>query len=95
MYYRIRKWNKVEAGKYDCDQKTFDYKTLKYIAVYRIEKSVGTWTVYKAVDKEENNEQAGKVYMPVAPEQKSLKDAKAVAEALYGVHFKLDDIDLV
>ena len=94
MYYRIREWNKVEAGKYESDQKTFDYKTVKHIAVYRIEKSYGTWTVYKAIDKEEHNEEAGKIYMPVAPDCKTLKEAEEVAEKLFGDTFKLDEVDL-
>lgn len=93
MLYMIRNWNKVESGVYDSDQKTFDYNSAKYIALFRIEKSYGTWTIYKAVQKDADNEDAGMIYTPIAPEQKTLKDAKAVAEDLFGVQYNPGDFE--
>ncbi len=93
MYYRINKWNKVESGVYESDQKTFNWNTRTYCGLYRIEKHIVTgarisstiWTLYRIDDESE------KVCMK---HFNSLKEAKAFAENDFGVTFKLDEIDI-
>jgi hypothetical protein len=93
MYYRINKWNKVESGVYESNQKTFNWNTRKYCGLYRIEKAevkaaritCTVWTLYKFDD------ESNKVFMK---HFNTLKDAKAFAENDFGVTFKLDEIDI-
>ena len=90
MYYRINKWNKVDRGVYESDQKTFCYMEMKHIGLYKISKDDRTkqWDVFKM---DCNNERTKVDYMVTFDR---LKDAKAFAEKDFGIQFKLDDIDL-
>lgn len=98
MYYEIKKWNKVETGVYESDQKTFDWNTRSYCGLYKIVKKevkaqLVTCTVWglKRIDTDMDTQTTVETHVGW---YNKLKDAKAKAEKEFGCTFKLDEVDI-
>lgn len=92
MLVSIRKWNKVEAGIYESDQKIFDYEDAKYFGKYKIVKSdvERDWMVFKYEHKSVSSKE---IIRKMIGRFDTLKEAKEFGEYDFGYQNMITDFD--
>lgn len=91
MLVSIRRWNKVNTGVYESDQKIFDYEDAKYFGKYRIVKSdvERNWMVFKYEYKNDSSE----IIRKMIGRFNTLKEAKEFGEYDFGYHNMVTDFE--